>query len=618
MSMKRTIAFLIACGFLGGAGVARGDVVTDWNDYALQVFGNATSALPCQPGARVPPAPGPGQATTIDLAMVHLATHDAVQAMERRYELYGDPIWGASGSRIAAAAKAAHDVLVNLFPLQTECLDARYRDYLAAHGIPEDDEGVEAGQLAAARIIAKRVGDDRFPSPAPPPFIERYDRDTNVWRVEGSVAPIPSDDDAAAETRASSGSGQNVRWSFGANMRVSTGGQQFLPDIVRFGEGNLCASWVEDRAQTGTHKIYSSVSTDGGLTWLPDQRVDDSPVGVKALNVTLAPDGASDLVAVWEDVRSSPTWNVYLSRGTWNAGENRIHWSSSTQINTTGGTTSPYGGMTPSVVTAGENVHIAWTDWREGVLHAVYSRASTDGGLTWKREVRISDEIGDQPISSDPSCAVDHGSSADPRPVACVWNEWRGYIKVGSYPDISFARSKDGGQTWTKSVRVNDITHGYQQASKHVVAITPLKHTINVGWFNWDFTGPSQMRVSRSTDNGATWLASKSVSDPNSSSTLPLSLAAGFGEDVLTAWSGRGSDSTFNIYFRASEDAGVSWTPILRVDDDNTGVRSQGPNVASLPDGSPIVVMMDPRPGLIDNTWVALGQRYDDDHDDDD
>jgi hypothetical protein len=367
---------------------------------------------------------------------------------------------------------------------------------------------------------------------------------------------------------------------------------------------------MDDR--TGTYKIYSSVSTDGGKTWLADQRVDDSPPGVMARFVTLAPYGASDLVAVWEDVRSSPTWNVYLSRGTWNPGMNRIDWSSSTQINTTGGTTSSGDYMNPSVVTDGKSVYVAWTDWREGVYHAVYSRASTDGGLTWKPEVRISDEIGDQPVSGDPSLVVDYGSSAVPRPVACAWNEWRGYgpgQPGGDYPEVSFARSTDGGQTWTNpTVRVNDITNFYQQASKHVVAITPLTHTINVGWFNWDFTGHSEMRVSRSTDNGATWLASKLVSNPLTDCDPYLCLAAGFGEDVLTAWSGYESD--WNVYFRASEDAGVSWTPILRADDDNTGARSGNPNVSSLPNGSPIVIMMDTRPGLGPyNTWVALGQR---------
>jgi hypothetical protein len=205
MSMKRTIAVLIAGGLLGGAGVARGDVVTDWNDYASQAIATALAGARCRPDAPLPPGPRPLPATTIDFAMVHLAMHDAVQAIERRYEPYGDPIWGASGSRVAAAARAAHDVLVKQLPLQTDCLDVRYHDYLATHGIPEDDDGVEAGRRAAAGIISKRAGDGSFPSPAPPPFIGSTD--PGMWRPTppanapmlipwfGDVARFTLDDD---------------------------------------------------------------------------------------------------------------------------------------------------------------------------------------------------------------------------------------------------------------------------------------------------------------------------------------------------------------------------------------------------------------------------------------
>lgn len=176
---RKTITALIACASLG-AGSARADVVTDWNDAAAQAIGTAMAAARCRPDAPLPPGPRPLPVTTIDYAMVHLAMHDAVQALEHRYETYGEPIWDASGSPVAAAAKAARDVLVALLPLQAVCLEARYHDYLAAHGIAEDDAGVDAGRRAAAGVIAKRAGDGRFPSPAPPPFIGGTD--PGMWR----------------------------------------------------------------------------------------------------------------------------------------------------------------------------------------------------------------------------------------------------------------------------------------------------------------------------------------------------------------------------------------------------------------------------------------------------
>jgi hypothetical protein len=78
---------------------------------------------------------------------------------------------GASGSPEAAAAKAAHDVLVSRFPAQAASLDTAYQQYLLNHGLSESDPGVAVGARAAAGIIALRACDGSFPNPAPPPFV---------------------------------------------------------------------------------------------------------------------------------------------------------------------------------------------------------------------------------------------------------------------------------------------------------------------------------------------------------------------------------------------------------------------------------------------------------------
>jgi len=144
---------------------ARADAVTDWNAIAVQ----ATVT-----GAR------PGPTGVLDVAMVQAAVYDAVQAIEGRYEPYHTAIPGASGSPVAAAAKAAHDVLVNRFPAQAAFLDMTYQLYLLNHGLTEDDPGVAVGATAAAGIIALRVGDGSFPVVPPPPFFGGTD--PGVWR----------------------------------------------------------------------------------------------------------------------------------------------------------------------------------------------------------------------------------------------------------------------------------------------------------------------------------------------------------------------------------------------------------------------------------------------------
>ena len=171
---KLTGLILISCGYLSWAAPARADAVVDWNAIASQAIATATAA------GR--PAPG----NFLDFAIVHAAMYDAVQAIDMRFKPYHVVIPGASGSPAAAAARAAHDVLVNLFPAQAGILDKAYHDYLANNGLAEDDPGVNVGQQAAAGILARRANDGSYP-PNFPPFTGGTD--PGVWRPTPSYLP---------------------------------------------------------------------------------------------------------------------------------------------------------------------------------------------------------------------------------------------------------------------------------------------------------------------------------------------------------------------------------------------------------------------------------------------
>jgi hypothetical protein len=176
MSTSRTLSGLIVC-CLGWTDLARADAVVDWSLIASQAIGTAVSA-----GRPVP-------ATGLDFAMVHVAVHDAIQAIEGRFKPYCVVIPGAFGSTAAATARAAHDVLVARFPSQAASLDTAYHDYLASHGLSENDPGVKVGQLAAAGIVALRANDGSFPMNPPPAFVG--DTDPGVWRPTPSYLPGP-------------------------------------------------------------------------------------------------------------------------------------------------------------------------------------------------------------------------------------------------------------------------------------------------------------------------------------------------------------------------------------------------------------------------------------------
>ena len=106
--------------------------------------------------------------------MMHVAIHDALNAIDRRSSPYALDVQAEPGaSPDAAVAAAARDVLVPLFgqlPLELfpqTCIDAGvasvesdYADALAA--IPDGQpkaQGIAVGQAAAAAILAKRAAD---------------------------------------------------------------------------------------------------------------------------------------------------------------------------------------------------------------------------------------------------------------------------------------------------------------------------------------------------------------------------------------------------------------------------------------------------------------------------
>lgn len=126
-------------------GSARADVVTDWNQTAIATLNAARVRFPPQTRA---------------LAMMHAAIFDAVNATNHRYTPYAVDIYAPQASPEAAAAAAAHGVLLNLIPSQQANLDAAYAASLAQ--VPDGgakDSGITLGMTVASGILALRSTD---------------------------------------------------------------------------------------------------------------------------------------------------------------------------------------------------------------------------------------------------------------------------------------------------------------------------------------------------------------------------------------------------------------------------------------------------------------------------
>jgi hypothetical protein len=123
-----------------------GDVVLDWNATLLQAI--RTASTPPPPASR-------------HMAIVQTAVFDAVNAIDQSYTPYVYHGRGPRGASLeAAAAQAAHDTLVALYPAQQSTFDAELASDLAAlaNG-PAKVQGIQVGQKAAKEILKARAND---------------------------------------------------------------------------------------------------------------------------------------------------------------------------------------------------------------------------------------------------------------------------------------------------------------------------------------------------------------------------------------------------------------------------------------------------------------------------
>src|SRR5439155_8173885 len=95
------------------------------------------------------------------LAIVQAAVFDAVNSIDRSYSPYLLQLSAPRGASIdAAAAQAAHDTLVSLFPDYQPTLDSDLAADLAdVHPRNSRDEGAQVGKTVAAAVLAARGND---------------------------------------------------------------------------------------------------------------------------------------------------------------------------------------------------------------------------------------------------------------------------------------------------------------------------------------------------------------------------------------------------------------------------------------------------------------------------
>ena len=146
--MKRTLMLLAGIVTLS-VSRSSADAVIDWNATAITVM------------LKVPTL---ARSATNDLAYVHVAIYDAVNAIDGRYSVFAVAPSNAApwASEEAAVAAAARRVLLTFYASQQPYIDSVYGAALAL--LPNDSttiRGVAIGDTVATRFLALRAGDGR-------------------------------------------------------------------------------------------------------------------------------------------------------------------------------------------------------------------------------------------------------------------------------------------------------------------------------------------------------------------------------------------------------------------------------------------------------------------------
>ena len=144
--MKYSRATAIGIVIAVTTGSACADIVTDWNQTALEVL--KVERVGGNPGTRT-------------LAMMHVAMSDAINAVQGRYTRYLATVPARPAASVeAAAAAAARLILVQLYPNQKAMIEEAYAQTVKTiPDGPAKGDGIALGEQVATQVQADRAAD---------------------------------------------------------------------------------------------------------------------------------------------------------------------------------------------------------------------------------------------------------------------------------------------------------------------------------------------------------------------------------------------------------------------------------------------------------------------------
>ncbi len=285
----------------------------------------------------------------------------------------------------------------------------------------------------------------------------------------------------------------------GGNLAVGT--SQEKPAIALGCRGELVVVWQDDRLTYMDYDIFGTVSYDRGVTFGPVVRIDDGEKGTIQRTPSVAVDCTGAVYVAWQDSRDGNKY-IRVARGSVNP------FSFGPSVRVDDDLAGSAEQAMPNVVVGPlGTVYVAYHDNRTGDAN-VYLVKSEDGGKSFGPSVRIDDTGASTSIQGLVSLAVDSLET-----LYAVWQDSRG----GDY-DIYFAKSTDGGRTFSPNVRVDDGPRGTAQLSPRIAVGSA--GTLYVVWHD-ERNLDTDIYFTYSADGGKTFPPSVRIDDATDSSSDP-------------------------------------------------------------------------------------------------
>jgi hypothetical protein len=320
-------------------------------------------------------------------------------------------------------------------------------------------------------------------------------------------------------------------WSRGTLVSDPSNNYSFHPALALASDGSvyIVSMWLENGCFCNPPHFLLDRSTDGGVTWGTDQLVtgaaatqvgaldseghdlvirgSDTPeAGVEVNNfpvVAVAPDNPNTVYVVWNDGRWDTDFTVYghtgkhgdiaFSRST-NGGAT---WSAPLRVND-----DPVGNgidqFMPAIAVASDGtIGVSWYDRRVNpgsYLYDTFYRQSTDGGLTWSPNQRVSDASSDPMVGPNAEGVGDLGEyrsmALAPDYAISAWLDSRNGQTQEFYVDTGFSPASTPTPTLAPSAiptntaqasptTVPSATNTAQASATTVPSATPTVCTIS-------------------------------------------------------------------------------------------------------------------------------------------